>query len=552
MTLSSDYPPSYRTNDFSPRSYNQPNAWSTSLHQESGNIEQQNTDTFRSRDEPVPSHNAKSCRFLQGVEDECYKNRFYARALDFYLLEENFPQNQTYHCPMAKCTQDSFKSPQSMLRHLKTCDCFINGEFHCPTCNKPGSFQTVSKRRCSWDKILRAVKSPVNTFKDTIRRSSAPNAHTPGLDVSHGWRSEAHSRLDLPELDSPHFFEADSLPVIPFPELESTEFIRELDSKAITTPHNSSSPTSSHQVSSVSQSSEGGYSNNVSPTSETMSSNSASSNESKSQILTYLDVDGTNGDFPVDDVGDSYKTLIGSWNTQLYPMEPISNVNNILDGASAMLSTSLVGQLGYNERGLPLSIDTENLDPTLTTPIWERQSFQYDSGTWAFVNSTNAPPTMDFEPQSQSLENMTLFYGSKDFPMATLPNETLSNTQDATGFEFSFGSKLEYPAPTHHESPCSESSDSQLKCRHCEFVPTGKRENLRSYLRKHENTHKSRSPHTCPLCTVSFTRRDNLTAHIRHYHPERQDLLSSIPPKRRRSSCSLDTPLSKRRKSSTS
>ncbi|KAI3317760.1 hypothetical protein HD806DRAFT_540948 [Xylariaceae sp. AK1471] len=108
-----------------------------------------------------------SCLFRSEILDDCSKARFYAKALEFYLLD-NERQTASYGCPMASCPIQNFKHPKDMLRHLKNCKFFGKGKFWCPTCLRFESFKVRSSKRCSWDKENIASKL-IQKSKDVFR-----------------------------------------------------------------------------------------------------------------------------------------------------------------------------------------------------------------------------------------------------------------------------------------------------------------------------------------------------------------------------------------------
>ncbi|TRX92132.1 hypothetical protein FHL15_006999 [Xylaria flabelliformis] len=90
-----------------------------------------------------------NCRFHCEVLDDCAKARFYARTLEFYLLDD---EGDDLNCPFKGCQARNFKNLKDMLRHLKHCPLFDEGVFRCPLCNRYESFRVQSSRRCRWNK----------------------------------------------------------------------------------------------------------------------------------------------------------------------------------------------------------------------------------------------------------------------------------------------------------------------------------------------------------------------------------------------------------------
>ncbi|KAI0466556.1 hypothetical protein F4859DRAFT_526662 [Xylaria cf. heliscus] len=109
--------------------------------------------------QPLPAHVMQTimpeqdCISRYEVLDVCYQSRFWARALEYYLLDD-VPHGPPYRCLMASCMQRDFKSPRGMLRHLKYCKLSGQGKFWCPTCYRDES----SKEECSWYTVSSARK----------------------------------------------------------------------------------------------------------------------------------------------------------------------------------------------------------------------------------------------------------------------------------------------------------------------------------------------------------------------------------------------------------
>lgn len=68
-----------------------------------------------------------------------------------------------------------------------------------------------------------------------------------------------------------------------------------------------------------------------------------------------------------------------------------------------------------------------------------------------------------------------------------------------------------------HAMTKDEETTHSFRCPHCEFVPRGKLQNLKAYLRKHVKTHTKREV-KCSHCSKVFTRQDNLTTHTTKVH----------------------------------
>ncbi|KAK8117422.1 uncharacterized protein PG998_005703 [Apiospora kogelbergensis] len=101
----------------------------------------------------VPGHDVtkqQNCQFLTRSVDNCSKSRFYASALEYYLLEDPSPVTPNgVACMMSKCPR-AFRDAKQMLWHLRECSFFKDGNFDCPECNTTERFPTTSSRKCSW------------------------------------------------------------------------------------------------------------------------------------------------------------------------------------------------------------------------------------------------------------------------------------------------------------------------------------------------------------------------------------------------------------------
>ncbi|KAI0184946.1 hypothetical protein EV127DRAFT_485634 [Xylaria flabelliformis] len=98
---------------------------------------------------PIGVISVPSCRFRCEVLDDCAKARFYARTLEYYLLDD---EGADLNCLFKGCQARNFKNLKDMLRHLKHCPFFDEGVFYCPLCNRYESFRVQSSRRCRWNR----------------------------------------------------------------------------------------------------------------------------------------------------------------------------------------------------------------------------------------------------------------------------------------------------------------------------------------------------------------------------------------------------------------
>ncbi|KAI0593228.1 hypothetical protein F4775DRAFT_522111 [Biscogniauxia sp. FL1348] len=598
MSSGLGYPPSYHTSSNIPSTRDQTNDWMSVSNQNYGSNEDKSACTSSSRYGETPS-----CKFLHDGPDKCYKARFWARALEFYFLEQRNPlPNNTYPCLMLNCAYKDFKSPREMLLHLKQCEHFPEGQYLCPACNSTSSFRT-SGRRCSWNrvsfgsKIRKTLKSPMALFKDMMRRNSAPTPSIPSLEVDQQGIEEFNP-LEISELENSqliHELNAErsrAYSWIPSPKPEWTKItpveledlqqrasrfnVPKLDaSECLSYPSHTlhmdfsqvlGSQISPSQPSSTSSKSHEECLSDIPPT-----SGSTTAQSTPTGILDYGIIDLATHQRLISD--QSIQQEIGHIESQypdlwpspspLQPSATLSEYNTelgsfMINDPSNVLPTAFISQAEFqNAKVPPLSIETGNMVPDFHIPVYDRESFKCDTGAWDYVKRIND------SFQQPPLGMATQVYHNVVFPFSDMAEEEVgSDARDSSEASYSPHSKpadsssfssSSSPVADIHGSPNTESPTrdaAQLKCEHCSFVPTGKEKYLKAYLRKHLKTHEDLTPLPCSCCEKLFTRQDNLTHHIQVFHPDFQ--ISPNPPcrKRKRSSASVEIVLSKRRRSS--
>ncbi|KAI0838234.1 hypothetical protein F5Y06DRAFT_268878 [Hypoxylon sp. FL0890] len=155
---------------------------------------------------------SRQCEFIRpclldgGVVDDCYKSRFYARALEFYLLEDNPESSKSYRCLMENCPQRNFTNPREMLRHLKGCPFFSQGMFRCPACNNAEKFWTVSEKSCSWNRenTSQKVHRKLKAIIKSVTHHHSDSKPSPGLNPCQEWGQLLNQRtFNSPYLSGP-------------------------------------------------------------------------------------------------------------------------------------------------------------------------------------------------------------------------------------------------------------------------------------------------------------------------------------------------------------
>ncbi|KAI0425460.1 hypothetical protein F5Y09DRAFT_346704 [Xylaria sp. FL1042] len=506
-----------------------------------------------------------SCLFRSGVLDDCAKARFYARALEFYLLENEHPNAKSKSCPLAACTAQ-FKTPKDMLLHLKHCKKFVDGKFWCPTCSRYESFRVRTGKRCSWDKdhlgrrLLKRSKSFFQVFGNnhlaTQQTSTGarcpmcstrfPNNAIPGssdvlfsqahpmqptqlfIPGTGGQRQELFSRefIELPSLSSSENSPSQSLPQ------SGDLYIRSAELPGLSSYENSRSESlpqsgdihiySASAISSVSSSSNGNsLSSGISPASSTCEESPSSTRRHRAASILSKASNRVAGFYADADASDRilnqrcislYNTVPPSYGL-LDPSSSASNLNLI----APSISPPTVAQ-HRNSRIMPgLTIDTA-LD-------------SLDSAAPASA-PTSAPNIEVLQEESQSFGNCTVMGDPAASSLCTGTIETKLNGASVLGPLITSGPNsftVQLNPPTLASPPLSASTASsqssptavspkrEWRCKICNFKPKRPRT---SYINKHMKRHENRIPIHCTHsdCQVTFTRRDNLKTHLRQFH----------------------------------
>ncbi|KAI0536387.1 hypothetical protein GGR58DRAFT_396863 [Xylaria digitata] len=521
-----------------------------------------------------------SCSFRSEILDDCAGARFYARALEFYLLEDEH-QSADFNCPYAACTAQ-YKNPKSMLRHLKHCKNFSLGKFWCPTCCRYESFKLRSGERCSWDKedlrekIVQKYKSVVQNVSRGFggsnsvsqQKSNRALCATCSAQLPNIWmQCDGNTApFDQPQIAPPakHIFplEESATPSGQIYEASPTEASELSGVHEVSELYGSSSESSPSQcypqqelthVRSVSELSSAfdspngsSISNSVSPSSSTREEISPTTRRhnfanildkaSHRDAKFYSEADTSN--YIMDQ---RYTSLYRNASTShsLQVLTPASNASNLGDFAASSTLPTLTQHPSFRNTPPTLRLETS---PNLVAPIADvemlfcgGQVFGHDSTRRELRVSSLPTRIICTQPDMQQPNaEQTLFgsFTSGDDPFAAQQLESPSNNQSPPISAISIPN-------SNPQSPHTGllSDQGQRECHLC-----GKTFKEKAYLNKHLKTHGERDSIPCPQCDKFFTRKDNLTVHLKRLH-------GHFSPKRRRdSSDSLESaPQSKKK-----
>lgn len=482
-------------------------------------------------------HHKKICPFKEHVVDECYRSRFYARALEYYLVEVDGQTTQKVRCPMSNCP-GVFDDAKQMLRHLKGCDSFPRGSYECPICNKIEKFRTVSEKRCSWKRTSfgKIMQNLVRRLSGSSRPSQCPNCQYPlgmgskvdpakyqepsptgtgrssnastaemnsqfyrspsGHAISGDEKISAPQYNRIPEMDVWEYSheldpmgvcEADTIPALPELPTASEPALSVITDKSLHLVHEipdssrftsmKSSPT---DISSASTSQIDNYSTDISPTSST-GITSADQSPNGKMPQQYL---GIRGNWQIPNTQSHHATAATQYRRNAAPIKRTQ---------SKPVSSAQKGAVP-----LPL-LDTDFLTSELQAATWGPDYTNLHSGIADFVTPQSALYAQTLTPVSSGM----LF----DSFLPTPFNESPSS-QSTRSFASS-------------ESQSSEKPKNSFKCPYpdCNFVPHGIEGNFQGYLRKHMKNHEE-SRYECPAegCDKVYTRPDNVTQHVKKSH----------------------------------
>ncbi|KAI0442750.1 hypothetical protein F4803DRAFT_550770 [Xylaria telfairii] len=520
-----------------------------------------------------------SCRFRCEVLDDCAKARFYARALEFYLLEE---ENTNLSCPFADCAAQDFNNPKDMLRHLRRCPKFDKGVFRCPLCNCNESFRTRSSSRCCWnkehlgEKIIRKIRDFTGNCLETqkpaypalCRQCSAPLDKTLIGGASHATRfieshpiqstaptiaQELMEQAIVPELmaGASGFTQVlerhtniiqpitptilpELMSLIPY-ELDPTPPPSELSAEY--------SPGALGARDLISEDSPVHI--QPQPRYDNMYLGSGVSSETSSPDGNIMNPDISPRSFVPEETPPTTRRR-NSRNTLKSIARRFTGFCSETGSSSCIenqRSTSLYANFPINHNieprvdlGTEASVGPINL-PLSPTPHPSRPQLTIETPL-TMLGFTAPPPGYEIPPyrsQATNYSATTEIQTAASLPTSLAHSQlsamsvldTLLPEEDIFMEQLFQNSSINpSPSASHYSMPnadqtsfSSSPSEQELKCTVCDFRPTGKPENHKGYLKKHmSNRHEKRDMIPCSHCNRSFTRIDNMRTHCRRGH----------------------------------
>ncbi|KAI0379140.1 hypothetical protein F5Y04DRAFT_290601 [Hypomontagnella monticulosa] len=447
------------------------------------------------------NHTNESCLLKDGtVVDECYKSRFYAWALEFYLLRRDQKSSDYCRCLMENCPQRNFTSPHDMLWHLKECEFFSEGLFRCPTCACVEKFRTTSRKGCSWTrpKFSQRLRDRLRATVDTVRGIASSSVS--GLRCEECGRSMGLNTCDVPKAQGPGG-EPSELPI----ELQGSNGY----------PYPGHSPVSNQPTE---------LSSDVSPTSSTEPSVSASGDHIQLRVPPAGHYQRTEGIRSTPDMQTSpyLGDFVGQMHNSWQPSPSTLGYGTLSTYNSAPLET--FGQAGVlGGRTQSLTIQTSHTHPSLGHPGWGDMTF-YTEGTLDTLNIVESPTPADQPRPVSPVSPVSTLSPSK---MPSLPNiasyiDPLTHVEQVgisqTTMPVDSSPQLTSETPSSGYDNIDLSDEYRCPYQDCTYAPTGKEENFKSYQRKHMLTHNNDQRYKCEHCGKLYTRQDNREVHIRKAH----------------------------------
>lgn len=415
------------------------------------------------------SSSVTNCPFRREMMDNCAGARLYARILEFYVFR---PDALGSRCPLAGC-EEEFSDKQGMLAHLKGCRHMADGLYWCPTCHQWEKFRTRTGRRCSWNREPLGQKI-VQKSRDVFRSLTGNSPVTQQAKVLCDQCSrcletltrDGHSSTSCSQTDSASLWQAEpgsssQAELRPSWQLDAPQSPGELSGD--------SSPMGLQQrpvfTPAVSELSAEFISPNENLT-DTVSSLDSLGHTEQPLTTCFSDPERLLSDFaPADNM------FMAAHDTPNSPFQPPSLVVSpmILDPQAQ----------AYTSMGIVLHHGPSNNSPFAELPATDI----------IFVDEQNSPDS--------SLQ-----------PSPLLAGPVMPSSQ-------------QLPSPTSAEEEHAES----FKCPKCNYKPTGLPRGYKSYLRKHmDSKHGQPRSIPCEHCALTFTRRDNLTTHMRKKHSIDNDM----------------------------
>ncbi|KAI0198149.1 hypothetical protein F4808DRAFT_264941 [Astrocystis sublimbata] len=523
------------------------------LYEQAGWPTRLESDSSQHPNEVTNSPPISRCRFSCDILDNCSKSRFYARALEFFLIDEKTADWS--RCMFSDCLAQDFKSAESMLRHLKHCKCFDKGEFRCPICSRYESFKIRSGSRCGWDKEHIGEKV-VRTYKKFIRDFSSNKlcrqcSTSLGKDTMPSASQETHSTKDHDIVQPNSSDSAIGRSGAGSCELHHEPCRSELSGDSPVPSSRSAggfmSPnryTPSEMPSATTSTEDDHLHSEVSPRS--------SASAELAGVTHRPSVKKSIGEITRRLTGRRKEVNAGSGiardhSVSLYNNAPTNYGFEYLDPMSVgpfdgtpSLSSTLSTRV--NPRDLPeLRVDTA-LGYTVPAPQFQMPMYQngiVDYSTTMEIHTATSLPTNIVHQQSNAMSSSTMENWSLGDNALIISNVAPKYSPSLSPFTMS---------NSQETSPNSSPSDQgQLECPEpgCNHRTKGKPESAKAYLRKHMSLRHGGKP-TIPCshdgCDKTFTRIDNMGAHHRREHSN-----SSSPSKRRRSSADSSAAQPKRR-----
>ncbi|KAK6064539.1 hypothetical protein SCUP234_01309 [Seiridium cupressi] len=458
--------------------------------------------------------------------------------MEFYLLEMDFQIDGDVLCPLSDCRR-IYSSAKDMLWHLKDCAYIDRGKFLCPCCNKNEKFRTTSKRKCSWDRTdfstkirkgLQASAKLLGMFKpvecphchyllheDVVQGSSelsdtllsTSDHESTGLRLSPIFEPATLSKLDFhpPAPPSHVAFELSGNSVMEMGDtsllelgdtglapVEITNKYSHFAQSPITTTGPSSLSTSCIESSgSISPPStvHGSYAGTtVSPTSSDGSS--AAGSGSKIRRLSNVFRPSTRGTNLTVNVPDALPTV-------------------------EQATVPALGHFGDPYRSMPAN--SAGMIPI--RPQTYSASAPYNHSDQLFME-TEWSSSLTLGTDFGATDSLLLNNGFAPADPEDLTPRITPNYPNPYGDLFDNSSLNQSPESGHSlttpDKQAGASLDGGFGCPKCDYKPTGKEENFRSYLSKHRKSHDC-SKIECPVCKKEFTRHDNMTHHMGKAHP---------------------------------
>ncbi|KAI1175619.1 hypothetical protein F4777DRAFT_318441 [Nemania sp. FL0916] len=466
-------------------------------------------------------------RFRDLIADDCARARFYARALEFYLLD-NEQQNAELRCPLASCPQ-SFTDTKPMLLHLKNCRHFAQGKFFCPTCRRDEPFQVRSGKRCSWHKeqfghkLLRISK---DVFRSVVGNHKICAKGQPPIPAALDDRGVHYDELDSSSTEQEALPDNQSDPR----ELASPVPSLELPSEPMT--YASLIRSKKTCTSLVSEPFSEARSNDTSPTETNISlssptqqpelvlnrrHNSTSIVDRSSHRLASL-YDGSNiGELIlVQPLANRYQATSTVQDFDSF-VPPINFPAQDSTGAGSQISPLLPNHLP-GSRSLPkLVVDTSD------DPIFQIGDIPSMQGLAPMSESLYYPATAPAQPAPVLFPETTTPHPNHPVRLETDVSGCRPVISEPNSSTNSSSSTSMLPTISLQRSRSSPPPKGRHTCRKCRRPFTKK-----NYRNKHERTHRNIRI-SCFSCPKTFSRRDNMVTHYRKVHDSTSPLPSKQP-----------------------